>query len=126
MIVFNLNTVVSFGWATYSGLREHSIQQMRNESTGQTWGKLGRRFKRFEPRQGNTKPSDWYILLYCLLHPLALFKKSTSPDTASEESSEKDAAAELQRAQGWTRWLHLSNRKSKLDDRKGKGKEGGV
>jgi len=132
MIVFNLNTVASLGWAIYSGLREHSIRQMGNESTEQTWGKLGQRFKRFEPNQGSTKPSDWYILLYCVLHPLATFKRSTAPDNASEQTSEKDPVAELQRAQGWSRWLHLSDWKSKLSDRKGKdrgkgkGKEGCV
>jgi hypothetical protein len=125
MIVFNLNALVSFGWATYSGLREHSIQQMKqNYSAEQKWGKLGRGFKRFEPNHGSSKQSDWYILVYCLLHPLALFKRSTTPDIASEETSEKNA--EPQRALSWTRWLHLSNWKSKLDDRKGKGKEGGV
>jgi hypothetical protein len=125
MIVFNLNSLVSFGWATYSGLRDHSIQQMKqNYSAEQKWGKLGRDFKRFEPKHGNTKPSDWYILLYYILHPLALFKKSAPSAIASEETSEKDAKP--QRALSWTRWLNLSNRKSKLDNRKGKGKEGGV
>jgi hypothetical protein len=128
MIVFNLNTLVSLGWATYSGLREHSIQQMKqNYFAEQNWGKLGRRFKRFEPKHGSSKPSDWYILLYCLLHPLELFKRSTIPDIASDDSdqtSEEDA--ELQPAQSWTRWLQLLRWKSRLDNRKGKGKKGGA
>ncbi|KAE9371039.1 hypothetical protein N431DRAFT_341691, partial [Stipitochalara longipes BDJ] len=132
MIVFNLNTVVSLSWATYSRLREHGIQQMRYDSTEQTWRYIGRRFKRFEPNQESTKPSDWYILLYCLLHPLALFKRSANSDSASEKTSEDDLASEkasdgdpapeLQQAQGWTRLLHLSHWKSKLINRKGKGK----
>jgi hypothetical protein len=125
MVVFNLNALVSFGWATYSGLREHSIQQMKqNYSAKQKWGKLGRRFKRFEPKRGSSKPSDWYILLYCVLHPLELFKKPTTPDIASEETSEKDAKP--QQALSWTRWLQLLSWKSKFENRKGKGKEGGV
>jgi hypothetical protein len=125
MVVFNLNALVSFGWATYSGLREHSIQQMKqNYSAEQNWGNIGRRFKRFEPKHGSSKPSDWYILLYCVLHPLELFKKPTSPDIASEDTSEKDAKP--QQALSWTGWLQLLSWKSKLENRKGNGKEGGV
>ena len=63
IIVFNLNKLVSFGWATYSGHRKRSIQRMTNESTGSKWKDLGRRFRRFEPDRGSSKLSDWYILL---------------------------------------------------------------
>jgi hypothetical protein len=78
-IVFNLDALVSFGWTTYSGFRQRCIEQMAEDGTHSKWQKRARDYSRFEPDRGRIKPSEWYILVYCLLHPFrrSLERKET-------------------------------------------------
>ena len=121
MIVFNLNALVAFGWTTYNGVRRKCIQKMTEH---EIWEKLGRRFNRFEPDRGNDKPSEWYIVLYCILHLFAMLKRSNIPATTSEEDSKKDAI--LMESQNWKQWFQLPTKKPTREDRKGEDREGTV
>jgi hypothetical protein len=121
MIVFNLNALVAFGWATYDGFRKKCIQKMNENSESKTWKERGRRFNRFEPDRGTDKPSEWYILLYCIFHPLRLLKKPNSPTTPLKKESNEDA--KIPKPQSWKRWFKLPSKKPKRDDQKGKGRE---
>lgn len=66
--VFNLNALASLGWTTYSGFRKKRIGQMMKDNY--KWQERAKGFNSFEPGRGSNKPSEWYILLYCLLHLL--------------------------------------------------------
>jgi hypothetical protein len=124
MIVFNLDTLVAFGWATYNALRRKCIQKMTENSRNETWKTRGRRFKRFEPDRGSDKPSEWFILLFCFLHPFALLKKSKTSAATQKEHSKKDK--EPLQAQNWKWWLRLPRRKPISHEEKDKGREDAV
>lgn len=146
-IVFNLDSLASLGWKRYSGFRQTRIEQMsakmtttkqmtakdddtrvvinRGMTTEQTtaekndkWKERGHRYNRFEPDRGNSKPSEWYILLYFLLHP---FKRSPKFEDEDEDEEEENVegysvsiprrqrsstgTAETSRVQAWKAWL---------------------
>lgn len=63
---------------------------MTNERDESKWRDLGRRFKRFDPDRGSTKPSDWYILLYWLLYPFGLFKRVISAIVSKVKRKENE------------------------------------
>ncbi|KAL9613084.1 MAG: hypothetical protein Q9167_002341 [Letrouitia subvulpina] len=84
-VVFNLDGLISLGWTAYSGFREKRIQQM---STDKGWQKCAQSYRNFQPDQGRTKPSEWYILLHALLYP---FRRSEGPEE-TEENGEEDTS----------------------------------
>jgi hypothetical protein len=91
---------------------------MNKGSDNATWKQLGKRFDRFEPDRGSDKPSEWYILKYCILHPSILFQRATVPSTESnKETKEVPKAPE---SQNWQQWFQWFPRKPTSDSREGK------
>ena len=66
--IFDSDALVSLGWTTYSGFRAKRIEQMAAVEDDK-WRNGAQGYKRFVPDRGRTKLSEWYILLYALLHP---------------------------------------------------------
>jgi len=120
MVVFNLNALAAFGWATYRGFRRKCIQNMTQQ---EKWEKLGVRFNRFEPDRGSDKPSEWYILLYCIVHPFRLYEHSSNSATTSKKDAKKGTKVN---SPNWRGSLQLLDKKTTREDRKGKNKEGNI
>lgn len=121
MIVFNLNALVAFGWTTYDGIRKKCIQKMNGYPPKTNWKNLGHRFKRFEPDRGSDKPSEWYILKYCISHPFQLLEGSSASPSALMRSAQKDTKVTMFRR--WKELFQILRSKSKEEDRKGKSRE---
>lgn len=76
------------------------------------WQERAKGYNRFEPGRGNNKPSEWYILLYCLLH---LFGYEYGEDEGEEDDSGGDSGSsfvtasistsETSQAGAWKAWL---------------------
>lgn len=124
MIVFNLDALVAFGWKTYNAIRKRCIQKMNEKPENKAWKEVAERFNRFEPDRGSDKPSEWYILLFCIFHPLRLLETSNSRTAPLEHESKEDV--KIPKSQSWKRWFKLPRKKPKREDRKGKGTEGAV
>ena len=84
--VFNLDALVSLGWTTYSGFRAKRIEQMMT-AEDKKWRNRAQGYKRFVPDRGRTKLSEWYILLYALLHPFGRSGESEDIEKDGEEDS---------------------------------------
>jgi hypothetical protein len=108
-IVFNLDALASLGWTTYSGFRQKRIGQMEDDDK---WQERARGYNRFEPDRGNNKPSEWYILLYCLLHPFGYQYSGEEGEVDDSVRSGRSSfvitsisTAETSRAEAWKAWL---------------------
>ena len=66
--VLNLDALVWLGWTTYSGFRAKRIEQM-TMAKDEKWQNRAQGYERFVPDRGRTKLSEWFVLLYALLHP---------------------------------------------------------
>jgi hypothetical protein len=120
MVVFNLNALAAFGWATYEGVRRKCIQKMIQQ---EKWKELGIHFKRFEPDRGSDKPSEWYILIYCFVYPFRLHEDSSNSTTTSKKNAKKSTKG--LNFPYWSQWLQVPGKKNR-EDRKGKGRESNI
>ena len=82
--VFNLDALVWLGWTTYSGFRAKRIEQM-TMAKDEKWQNHAQGYKRFVPDRGRTKLSEWYVLLYALLH---LFKRPSGSEDVEKDGEE--------------------------------------
>ena len=78
--------MVSLGWTTYSGFRAKRIEQMMTAEV-EKWRNRAQGYKLFVPDRGRTKLSEWYILLYALLHPFRRPSESEDIEKDGEEDS---------------------------------------
>jgi hypothetical protein len=96
---------------------------MTSGPSERSWGDIGRRFERSEPDRGNTKPSEWYILLFCITllrnwprrseEPAGRLRRERMRKIDGEESSPGDRT--------WRQLFRIPCWKSKVSkDRKGK------
>ena len=70
----------------YSGFRVKRIEQTTT-AEDEKWRNRAQGYKRFVPDRGRTKLSEWYILLYALLHPFGRPGESEDIENDGEEVS---------------------------------------
>ena len=56
---------------SYQAKKGKLIEAMKSDYSD-TWQQRGKRFEVFRPKHENLQPSEWYIPLYALLHPLVV------------------------------------------------------
>lgn len=77
------------------------------------WSEFAECYNRFEPDREDTKPSEWYILVYYLLRPFIMYEDSE--DEGEEDDSVRYRRSsfvtpsidttETSRAESWKAWL---------------------
>lgn len=80
---------------------------------GYPWSEFAECYNRFEPDREDTKPSEWYILVYYLLRPFIMYEDSE--DEGEEDDSVRYRRSsfvtpsidttETSRAESWKAWL---------------------
>ena len=84
-IMFNINSL-SYGFGrAYEVKKKHVVRAMKHDHNG-AWKRRGQQFEVFRPKHENPEPSEWYIPLYALLHPLAIFGVYSDSATRKGES----------------------------------------
>ncbi len=71
-IMFNINSLSHGFGRAYEVKKKHLVRAMKHDDNG-AWKRRGQRFEVFRPKHENPQPSEWYIPLYALLHPMAIF-----------------------------------------------------
>ncbi|KAG8530501.1 uncharacterized protein KY384_005004 [Bacidia gigantensis] len=123
-VVFNLDGLISLGWTAYSGFRGNRIEQM---STDEGWQKRAQSYRSFQPDKGKTKDSEWYILLYALLHPFRRSRGledsaqddeeySSSEDTSISTRASRTSDAEKAPTKPWKLWPQKLLKKMQRDE----------
>jgi hypothetical protein len=118
-IVFNLDSLVTFGLKYYSRFRKGAIKQMtrdsKNSPPDDKWQKRAQGFNRFEPDRGETRPSEWFILWYTLLY---LFGRSISvgDDDGSSYGSEASEFESSSSEESYTENSGSSERSESIDE----------
>ena len=71
-VMFNINSLSQGFSRVYEVKKKHVVRAMKHDRKG-AWKRRGQRFEVFRPKHENPEPSEWYIPLYALLHPMAIF-----------------------------------------------------
>ena len=71
MIVLNLNNIVETFARVYEAKKSRLIIAMKSDFSD-VWQQRGKRFEVFRPKHEKPQPSEWYVPLYALLHPLVV------------------------------------------------------
>ncbi|KAL9120721.1 MAG: hypothetical protein Q9187_002719 [Circinaria calcarea] len=71
LIVLNINTLVQSFSRLYQARKSNLVNAMKTDPE-ELWKLRGQRFEIFRPRHENPQPSEWYMLLYAMLHPWVL------------------------------------------------------
>ena len=71
-IMFNINSLSDGFGRVYEVKKKHVVRAMKHDHNG-AWQRRGQQFEVFRPKHENPEPSEWYIPLYALLHPIASF-----------------------------------------------------
>ena len=69
--MFNINSLAEGFSHVYDIKKKRVVRAMKNDRTD-SWKLRGQRFEVFRPKHENLEPSEWYIPLYALMHPLAV------------------------------------------------------
>ncbi|KAE9370907.1 hypothetical protein N431DRAFT_468918 [Stipitochalara longipes BDJ] len=92
LIVFNLNLIVSFSKSSYSSLKIGIISSMQADSR-KGWGERGELFHKYRPRENadQTKPSEWWIMIYLLRRVLDVvsFRKEELSERETKKGKRK-------------------------------------
>ena len=80
-VMFNINSLAQGFGQIYEIKKKHVVRAMKNDRT-ESWKLRGQRFEVFRPKHENPEPSEWYIPLYALMHPIAILGLG-SKDTAA-------------------------------------------
>ena len=84
-IMFNINSL-SYGFGrAYEVKKKHVVRAMKHAHNG-AWKRRGQQFEVFRPKHENPEPSEWYIPLYALLHPMAILGVYSDSATSKGES----------------------------------------
>jgi hypothetical protein len=118
LIVFNLNLLVSFSKSSYSSLKIGILSSMQADSR-KSWKKKGKLFHEYRLRENaeQSKPSEWWILVYLLQRGLDVVLFRT-------REKREDASAEKEAAQGKRKWfsrLLRNDKKKTLSAASGRG-----
>lgn len=79
-VMFNINSLSQGFSRVYEVKKKHVVRAMKHDRNG-AWMRRGQRFEVFRPKHENPEPSEWYIPLYALLHPLAVLGVSLDSAT---------------------------------------------
>ena len=71
LTMFNINSLAEGFGRIYDIKKKHVVRAMKCDQT-ESWKLRGQRFEVFRPKHETPEPSEWYIPLYALTHPLAL------------------------------------------------------
>ena len=74
-VMFNINSLSQGFSRVYEVKKKHVVRAMKYDRNG-AWKRRGQRFEVFRPKHENPEPSEWYIPLYALLHPMAVLGAS--------------------------------------------------
>lgn len=72
IVMFNINSLSQGFSRVYEVKKKHVVRAMKHDRNG-AWKRRGQLFEVFRPKHENPEPSEWYIPLYALLHPMAIF-----------------------------------------------------
>lgn len=70
LTMFNINSLAEGFGRVYDIRKRRIVLAMKNDRI-ESWKLRGQRFEVFRPKHENPEPSEWYIPLYALTHPLA-------------------------------------------------------
>ena len=88
-IMFNINSLSDGFGRAYEVKKKHVVRAMKHDLNG-AWQRRGQQFEVFRPKHENPEPSEWYIPLYALLHPMAIFGVHVDSATRRGESGAKN------------------------------------
>ncbi|KAL6720536.1 hypothetical protein ACLMJK_002460 [Lecanora helva] len=71
LAMFNINSLAEGFSQVYDIKKKHIVCAMKNDHTD-AWKLRGQRFEVFRPKHENPEPSEWYVPLYALMHPMAV------------------------------------------------------
>ena len=77
-VMFNINSLAR-GFDGVYGFRKRSIVRAMKKDRSEKWKVRGKRFEVFRPKAENPEPSEWYIPLYALMHPVILLGLVSRP-----------------------------------------------
>ena len=89
LIMFNVNNFVRLCGSVYDARKKNIVRTMKVD-TDENWKQRGRMFEVFRPKHEHPAPSRWYIPLYAILRPAALF--GFPPGSGDSESSPADGS----------------------------------
>lgn len=69
--MFNINSLAKVFGQIYEIKKKNVVRAMKNDQK-EPWKLRGQRFEVFRPKHENPEPSEWYIPLYALTHPIAV------------------------------------------------------
>jgi len=69
--MFNINSLAQGFGQAYDIKKKDIVRAMKKDRT-EAWKLRGARFEVFRPKHENPELSEWYILLYALIHPTAV------------------------------------------------------
>lgn len=70
-IMFNINSLAQGFGQVYDIKKKNVVRAMKRDRK-ETWKLRGERFEVFRPKHEDPEPSEWYIPLYALMHPIAI------------------------------------------------------
>lgn len=82
LTMFNVNSLVQFGGSLYDAQKKDIVRAMKADKD-EIWKQRGKRFEVFRPKHEHPEPSEWYISMYMLLRPAALFRYGLLSDNGS-------------------------------------------
>lgn len=104
--MFNVNTLVHICGSIYDAKKKNIVRTMKID-TDETWKQRGRRFEVFRPKHKHPEPSEWYITLYTLLRPAAIF----GIDRRTDGGGSRTATGQRQLSSGLAGILNLLRRR---------------
>lgn len=91
LAMFNINSLAQGFGQVYGIKKKHIVHAMKNDRK-ESWKLRGQRFEVFRPKHENPEPSEWYIPLYALMHPMAVLglgRNNTAAATSMAPYKEK-------------------------------------
>ena len=93
-IMFNINSLAQGFGHVYDNKKRYIVRAMKRDRN-EAWKQRGQRFEVFRPKHDSPEPSEWYIPLYVLRHPVVAIglgsregRSDSRPTSKTENVSE--------------------------------------
>ena len=101
-IMFNINSLAEGLGRLYDIKKKRVVRAMKNDQS-ESWKVRGQRFEVFRPKHETPEPSEWYVPLYALTHPLNILGFRLKDTPASTKVASQSTRAEKTTAWFWRR-----------------------
>ncbi len=88
--MFNINSIAQ-GFGDLYGIKKKRLVRAMKADPSTKWKQRGQRFEVFRPKHERPQPSEWYVPMYAILHPAAIFGfgREIRGDTRAESCGER-------------------------------------